>query len=311
MKTEFTDLTELTDVAEASNSVTTDVFQALSPSVFHMRCPNCRKLYSVAPNLLSADGGGLSKFECVSCQAAFFAMKPELHGPQTLETHLLETQFASLYHQPTSLPTIDGFQESDELPALEQHVRSSVVSVPVDGRECPNCHALNALTNEECGRCEIIFSQFRPGVESVVANDVEFSESAELVMEWQSLQDDYQNTAKHEAFVRRCFEQGQLAFASHKYAQILAAAPDEATAGRMRSRVTGLASYGFDATANGLTKTNWSFPLPSFNSFIILLGTILVVVGLGFPNSRHTAGLGFAMIALAIGLRFFLRRPRT
>ena len=75
--------------------------------------------------------------------------------------------------------------------------------------------------------------------------------------------------------------------------------------------VRGMAAYGFEARGRGLGWATGSFPLPSFNSFIILLGTILVVVGFGFPNMAPTVGLGFAMIALAIGLRVFLRRPQA
>ena len=252
-----------------------------------MRCPNCRKLYSVEPKLLGTSETELSKFECVGCLTAFYAMKPELHGAHFLQTQLLETQFAPFYHQPSSLPTIDGFDESDvsDAPALERHVRSAVITVPVE-----------EAYGQELGRG--------------FARDLELAESAELVALWQAALDDYQNTAKHETFVARCLERQRLAYASHKYAQILVNAPAEEIARKMRERVIGLASYGFDATSKGLSRFTWQFPLPSFNSLIILMGSILVVVGFGFPHARQTAGLGFAMIALALGLRFFMRRPR-
>ena len=43
--------------------------------------------------------------------------------------------------------------------------------------------------------------------------------------------------------------------------------------------------------------------------FIILLGVILLFVGLGFPKSHDIAGVGIAMLALAVGLKYFTRRP--
>jgi hypothetical protein len=309
MNTEFD--SDLDLLAHTLPSVSNERISALEP--YRMRCPNCKKLYSVEPRLLGAED--FTKFECVDCQTSFFAMRPELNGSHVIETRELETQFAPLISElSSSLPGIDGFTEGfveESSAELERVVRSSVVQVPTQTRECPNCHTLNALSNTECSKCEIVFAQFRPGAEAAIADDVAFSERGELALMWRDIQDDYQDIARHEAFVARCAGEQRLVFAAHKYAQILTVAPEESMARLMRARVQGMAAYGFDARDNGLGWATWSFPLPSFNSFIILLGTILVVVGFGFPNMSHTAGLGFAMIALAIGMRVFLRRPRA
>lgn len=266
---------------------------------YRMRCPNCRKLYSVEPKLLGASESALSKFECVDCQTAFFAMKPEFHGAHFLQTQMLETQFAPFSHQPNFSPnertlneavTAFDLDRSSDISEFARQVRASVIPIQtVTGAE--------TLFARETGR--------------TVAKDLELAESAELVALWQGVTDDYQNAARHELFIAKSHELQRLTYASHKYAQILVVTPQDELARRMRNRVIGLVSYGFDATTNGLSKVTWQFPLPSFNSFIILLGAILVMVGFGFPHARQTAGLGFAMIALALGLRFFLRRPRN
>lgn len=256
-----------------------------------MRCPECRKLYSVESNLLADD---VSKFECVNCQTTFFAMKPLLGGSHFLETRLLETQFAPIHHQ--ALSTIDGFVDA---PQATARFASEVLAI--EERD-----AAVAREAEDSIRTAALAAP----IQSNVAKDLEMAESIELVALWQAVVDDFQNISAHEAFIARAYADQRLAYASHKYAQILAAAPHEVVARRMRDRVLGLASYGFDSSARGLSLWTWNFPLPSFNSFIILLGTILVCVGFGFPHMRQTAGLGFAMIALALGLRFFLRRPR-
>ncbi len=268
-----------------------DTETKLDVEPYRMRCPNCQKLFSVEPKLLRPVEAELSKFECVGCLTAFFVMAPEFHGAHFLQTRLLETQFAPYYHQPSSLPSFDDFEEPEgsdisDTPSLEPQVRSTVVSVPVE-------------------------TPFARELARGFAKDLEFAESTELVSLWQAVADDYPNTAKHESFVARCLEQQRLAYASHKYAQILVNAPTEEIALKMRNRVIGLVSYGFDAKSNGLSRLTWQFPLPSLNSFIILLGSILMWVGFGFPHARQTAGLGFAMIALALGLRFFMRRPRN
>ena len=287
---------------------------SLTVESYRMRCPSCKKLYSVEPHRLGRED--FSKFECVDCQTCFFAVRPDFQGSLVLETRELETQFAPLISAlAPSLPDIeDSFDGLVEGPqgttrgVLQSLVRSSVLQVPTQTRECPNCHTPNALSNVECTKCEVVIAQFRPGAD--IADDAGLSESSELALMWREIQDDYQDIARHESFVARCASEQRLIFAAHKYAQILVAAPEESIARLMRARVQGLAAYGFDARDRGLGWATWSFPLPSFNSFMILLGTILVVVGLGFPNMAHTAGLGFAMIALAISLRVFLRRPR-
>lgn len=259
---------------ETRETPETDVAPAI---LFQMRCPGCRKLYSVEPSLLGARSAlaSFTKFECVSCKTAFLAMTPEMHGRHFLETQLLETQFAPL------APLVESESETERELVLDRSYRSAVVSVPLQDT------ALQARA----------------------ADDIELSESADLLATWNTVLDDYLSLKRHELFVSRCFEDGRLSFASHKYAQILVADPQNEIAKKMRKRLAGLASYGFDAGARGLDSATWKIPLPSFNSFIILLGTIAAVVGLAFPNAGHTAGLGFAMIALAIGLRFFLRRP--
>ncbi len=276
----------LTDL-ESGRRKSSNELTRVPAQLFQMRCPNCRKLYSVEPGLLGTDRSHFTKFECVSCKTAFLAMNPEMHGRQFLETKFLETQFAPLASSETesalgsSLGSTEMESKRDLELVVDRSYRSAVVLVPLQDS------ALQARA----------------------AEDIELSESAVLLAMWNSVLDSYLNLARHESFVNRCFEEGRLAFASHKYAQILVADPQNEIARKMRNRVTGFASYGFDAGSRGLETTSWKIPLPSFNSFIILLGTIAAVVGLAFPNAGHTAGLGFAMIALALGLRFFLRRP--
>lgn len=270
------------------------------PLAFQMRCPNCRKLYSVEPHLLGASPDEFSKFECVGCHTTFLATRPELHGHQFLETQMLETQLAPL----------NEVERVSEVPR-DEAPRAALIAVPVRARECPNCHSANTLAARECIACGVVFARFRPGAEARAADDMSLAESAELIAMWDAITDDYEDISKHESFVQRCFELEKLAFAAHKYAQVLVSAPHEDIARRMRRRAAGLASFGFDATAQGLNRSSWRFPLPSFNNLIIMFGAIAVVVGLGLPHVRQAAGVGFAMIALAIGLRIFLRKPST
>ena len=159
----------------------------------------------------------------------------------------------------------------------------------------------------DCGACGIVFARYRPGEAERVVGDIELTGRVELINLWEAVTARYNDASLHEEFVRACYEAGCLPFASQKYARILVGAPEEEIARKMRKRIVGLASAKFERS--GLDKTTWKVPLPSFNNFIILLGVILLFVGLGFPKSHDIAGVGIAMLALAVGLKYFTRRP--
>lgn len=254
-----------------SDAQTSQFENRLEP--FHMRCPSCRKLYSVDASLLGIGGDDVLKFECVACRMSFLAIKPAFHGQHFIETQRLETQLTVLQESPGAAAPGLTPERSKEVARV---IGSAFNAVPL--RQHPT-------------------------------NDLELSESAELIALWATIMDKYEDVAAHETFLNRCFKEQRLAFATHKYAQILVLDPRDEIALRMRQKAIGFASFGFDATAKGLTPTNWSVPLPSFNNLMIGLGTIAVIVGMGFPNERQVSALGFAMIASALGLRYFLRRP--
>ncbi|MES2965758.1 MAG: hypothetical protein V4760_17890 [Bdellovibrionota bacterium] len=258
-----------------------------SVTAYRMRCPGCRKLYSVESHLIL--GVENPRFECVACQTAFLAH--ELPSGTMLETvAITETPLGPAPTAPTT--------------------RKAFEPVPMAAtRPCPKCGSRNDARASECTSCGILISRFRPGEEAKVVVEIEMAGKLELVTLWDEVAADYRNMTRHEAFIRACYDASCLAFASQKYARVLAGAPEEEIARAMRKRIIGLASAKFETGSTDEMKTRWSIPLPSFNSFIIMLGVILVGVGSGLPQSRDIAGVGFAMLALAAGLRIFARRP--
>ena len=144
---------------------------------------------------------------------------------------------------------------------------------------------------------------------SLSVEDLELAGRTDLLFLWENVMADYVDRSRHEAFVNACLQADALTFAAKKYAQILEAAPTEEIANDMRRRLRGFAGVHLDGASPDIQIETWALPLPSFNSFIVFLGSILVVMGLGLPRMMDIAKLGFAMILIALGLRIFLRRP--
>lgn len=144
---------------------------------------------------------------------------------------------------------------------------------------------------------------------SLPIDDLELSGRTDLLFLWEDVMSDYLDRARHELFVNACLQAQALTYAAKKYAQILEAAPTEEIANDMRRRIRGFAGVHLEGASPVVQMETWKIPLPSFNSFILFLGAILVVVGMGLPHMRDIAKLGAAMIALAIGLRVYMRRP--
>lgn len=260
-----------------------------SVTAYRMRCPSCAKLYSVESHLIL--GVENPQFQCVACNTSFIAR--EMASGILLET------------TPVSEPSVPSVRETPRDP-----VRRAVEPAPtVAGRACPKCGTKNEFKATECTSCGIVFSKYRAIESEKVLGEIEMAGRLELVTLWDEVTADYRDLSRHEVFIRACYEAGCLPFASQKYARVLAGAPEEEIARAMRKRIIGLASAKFETSKIDALESRWSLPLPSFNSFIILLGVILVGVGMGLPNSRDIAGVGFAMLALAAGLRIFARRP--
>lgn len=152
-------------------------------------------------------------------------------------------------------------------------------------------------------------TQAAPVLTSVGDLEIEFAGRGELILLWKSVRENYLDLSKHEAFLAACLEARNLIYPARKYSGILEVAPTEETAIMMRNRIVGYAGAHMESAAPSLSRSTWKMPLPSFNSLILLLGTIAVVVGIGFPNMLDVAKLGGAMIALSLGLNYFLRRP--
>lgn len=268
-----------------------DLAQDVSPLI-RMRCPTCRKLFSV--ELLQLQHAGQPpRFECVGCQTRFAVIMPLPPGSLTADTFIFD---------PTSVETSRP-HSAPSVPAVE---RRPVERVPIaEEKDCPKCGTKNPRLTTECSQCGIVFDRYRPGEGEKVADEIQLAGSHELVALWKEVVENYTDEALHEKFVSNCLAANCLPFAAHKYARILSVTPDEETAKKMRKRIVALASRKFEFRGSNI---GWKFRVPRFNGMVILLGSMVTTIGLLLPNARNLTGIGVSMLALAFGVRFFLRR---
>ena len=266
--------------------VNSELDGSAAPNVYRMRCPNCQKLYSVQSDVLRNAEEPI-KFHCSpevangGCGTRFTASLEIAAGPAG--ERVITREIGSIGRSAVAVP------------------RTAVFRAPlISELRCPKCGSRNVLSAIECRFCGIVFAKVKP----VVEGGGDFGSQPELSALWEVVLQDYENVVKHETFISACSKAQLLAFAGQKYARILSVTPQEEVARAMRDRVVGLVTHR--AVPRGATPA-WQFRVPGFNNLILFFGAGLLMLGLMLPNSSHLAGLGFAAIALAVGVRVILR----
>jgi hypothetical protein len=312
---EFVEANSVTQRPE-SQKFMTDVLR----SDLRMRCPNCRKLYSVRSETLTNSAQPL-RFECVSCPTRFGALVPLAPGALMLDTFIdHEALFRELpevsyseRHQAERGPSERGPSEGPT-PIKKQPLSNGTRSQShenkqiIHDRECPKCRAMNLSAAIECRSCGLVFSHYRAdrhGDEAAAQGEIQLGGTLELMDLWSRVSREYDNETLHQSFVQACHQADCLPFASHKYARVLSVLPGDEIAKRMRKRIVGLASVRADSRS---PRRIPNFRLPGFNSLVILLATIVMIFGLALPGASDLTGVGGAMLALAVTLRFFVNR---
>lgn len=262
---------------------------AAAVETLRMRCPNCRKLYSVEMRHLQSSVQA-PKFDCIGCQSQFAVELPIQLGTPLLETYLIEPSFPA-----------------SDIPQAPSIARAPVEKVPqVESRTCPKCGSRSPMTSEDCASCGIVFSRYKPDTDESYFGDLNVVAKREISALWEAVVENYESELTHDRFVRACQEAKCLSFAAHKYSKILSAAPGEELALKMQKQVMAYASHKFEHPKE---RGGWKFRVPGFNGLAIFLGTSVTLMGLLLPNMNNMTGIGISLLALSIGVRFFLRGP--
>ena len=272
-----------------------------SPTLLKMRCPNCQKNYSVEESWVYAAPLNSQRafvtplrFECFSCKSRFEALRPPGPGATTLETNLI----------PVSAPS--PMQPARGIPRVE---RAALAKVPLIAQtlKCPKCGVRTNGLATECLSCGVVFSRYKPLPDGAVG-EIRLEGRRDILELWETIIGDYEDEIRHERFVEVCADAGALAFAAQKYSRILSVSPQEEIARRMKKRIVALASYPLESRG---TNGVHSFRVPKFVDLILFLGAATATAGFTLHGMKAMAGIGVAAIALALGVRFFLRPRQT
>lgn len=264
-----------------------------------MRCPGCKKLYSVEEAWVEAPSRAPLRFECVSCKSRFEAKRVSL-AEMTLETFEIPVRAPESTSQPP--------QERTALRSVptRHSVRSAGFETTLETRKCPKCGFDAPLRAEECSDCGIIFGKFRE-IETISVGEIRLEGRREIYELWDEVMAHYADEAYHERFIMACYEANTLAFAAQKYARILSASGAEEIARKMRKRIVSLASFKTEIRGSNGKAT---FRVPLLLNLILVLSGAAMTFGLMLPKMKILTWIGIATIALAIGVRYFLRPPK-
>jgi hypothetical protein len=258
--------------------------QVFAPTLsLKMRCPSCSKLYSVQAGFVAqfSKNAEAPKFQCVDCQVHFLALIPADLSSGSLDTVSADSTLTHVFEPSFKRPRARLATESVPLLA-KRSAGSEYVEIPRD-----------------------------PEADERFANDVLLGGNRELVALWEQVIFDYTNEQCHERFIAGSCARGALAFAASKYKTLLEVAPGEELATRMRERIMAMASHRFDVVNRLEASSRTGFPIPSFNTLLLLVGSFAFFAGILAPGSGNLGGVGISMFALAIGIRYFVKKPTS
>lgn len=248
--------------------------------VYNMRCPSCAKLYKVEAKDISSSS---PHFDCQFCRTQFTFDYPPTHP------HSIQTRPLKLAH----------FSAVSELDFIEGTDKEFV-------RKCSKCGTLNSKAADECQKCQVIFSKIEG-----LPLEQKTGALPSLMRAWQELLGDYENVAKHIAFVDRCEDLQAIPYALRKYQALKEAQPQDTVAQEMFKKVwmkslSTKAQHLVEVSRVRvvLDRVNWPkvIKLSPWGLYIMM-----VSVGAMSEQFRNLVGIGVALFFMHLGLRVFFR----
>lgn len=299
-------------------------------AMIHTRCPSCRKLFTIDPLPLTSEvtsevtseaTADTALFQCPACDVQFTvgatafvdseAVGGERMGVVWAESHPVEMKR-------TTPPTQVSHQVGPEIGRGPLGEESTPHQPRLAAEPAPLAHSVRTEpTRSTSGRTDTHSTDKTTPDEEAFAAELALGAKPELILLWKGIIDHYEEAAKHDAFLNACAKHGALAYAAHKYGRILRQFPDEEIALAMRKRLVALANAPMETTrvsalaGNPAREKSTDSAAPAgrlrvmgLNSIVILLGTVVSGMGIAIPGLQNMTGVGVAMVALALGLRF-------
>ena len=104
---------------------------------------------------------------------------------------------------------------------------------------CPKCGKARAGDTAACPRCGLLFALWQSGEVTEVAG---LDQAGEAL--WDRVEEDFADSARHEALLKHCVRTGLLAAAGRRYRNRLDRNPKDALAAEMQAQVLARATLG-------------------------------------------------------------------
>lgn len=254
-----------------------------------IRCPKCFKLYSVNPSELHE---AKPRFECLDCQQKFWIPFPEaIDQPKGL----------------IGFP-VEWIEEKAPVEKAATEPEAIVHEAPLPEQkpfECPKCSAPYEGGAKDCKSCGIIFDKIKESRKSDEPNA-----SRELKERWDFVVSVYEDFEQHEAFIAAAQLETSLAYALHKYKQVLEVSPADEMALKARSMIEALMTAKVESQlkySESPASTGLGLPKLRLGTFILFLCAVTIGMGLLIPGARNLVGVGSAIMFFVLALRYYFR----
>jgi hypothetical protein len=150
---------------------------------------------------------------------------------------------------------------------------------------CPKCGKAAGPAATACARCGLVFALWRPEAAPSTAS---LDTQGEAL--WDEVVASWQDSKRHEAFVKHCAANGLLAPAGRRYRGRLDVAPDDEIARRMQERIVGMVTVQLGVAratpAAPVTRSRW------FWVVLLLFAVAGLVAGLLYGRSGSAGASG-------------------
>lgn len=252
----------------------------LRPLFVDLRCPECNKLYRVDTRDIISDD---PHFDCIQCGVTF-QVEGHQQDPRQLVTRSAKKHVTFNLH--------------------EQSLSPEAI------RKCPKCGASNLRSQSECGKCGLIFAKFEK-------YEKEGGVLPSLSRAWTDLMQDYNNLAKHFAFVDQCADMQAVPYALKKYQELKELQPFDPIATKMHSQVL-LKGFSRRTVQNFESQLKNNQQYQNFLSLMVkvqwgqilngltwALPLVFIVWGFFSIYERNLIGFGVALIFLRLAFWLF------
>ncbi len=285
-----------------------------------MRCPTCRKLFSVPTQEIAE---AEPKFSCNSCQTLFF-----ISFREALETN---DELQGVVYQEPSVELLDTAQAPMTAPIPLSSPTSAPAVAPASATalineifSCPKCGQAYKAGDEECSACGVLFFKLAEKTNKNFQRQQEeiFSTSPEVRQAWDDVLNAYENYESHRQFINAAWADRSLDYAAHKYGTILDVLPKDDMALRAVKEVHALVAVKFEVSVEEIETKGWravmrqvimarahvfSFRRMKLTNVIMVGCGVIIVMGLMLPHLRNLVGFGSAILGFILALRYYFR----